>query len=76
MAVTDRMIGKDLCEALGLDPSKTMSITIKVESQSVVTVESVQYPSEEDTGRFIEVLKRYRIDMREDYGQSNDHSDG
>jgi hypothetical protein len=58
-------IGKDLCTALGLDPSFVHGITINVAPNSAVSAEVVVYLNEEQAGEIVEIVRKYRAQLVE-----------
>ena len=40
MAITGRMIGKQICDALGIDANGCCSLVIRIDPKEVVTVEA------------------------------------
>jgi len=56
-----RMPAKEICEALGIDPSCTSGLIIKAESPFMLTVEFTMHVRDEKLDALIEVFKRYHL---------------
>lgn len=61
MAVTGYDIGKQLCDALGLDIKGVRTIDIHVEARSLVTVSVERLVSRDEAGRLCTALERYNL---------------
>jgi hypothetical protein len=54
-------INAAICEALGIDPTITKSLTIRLAAQEAARVEVVQFVANGEGGKLAEVLKRYTL---------------
>jgi hypothetical protein len=58
--VTTYDVGKDICDALGLDPDMVRSVTIKFEVPSLVIAEVEQFIDKEQSEKLMKVLNAYK----------------
>jgi hypothetical protein len=57
---------KRLCEILKLDPHKTTSITIKIQPNSMIEVNTEQVLFEEEGNEILKILKYYHLEPNKD----------
>jgi hypothetical protein len=50
-----------ICQALGIDPSKTRTLTLTITAQEAPRVEIVQLVYVEETDKLVEALKFYTL---------------
>ncbi|WP_434134377.1 hypothetical protein JQR88_10920 [Pseudomonas luteola] len=56
-----RMPAKEICEALGIDPSCTTRLLITAEGVQLIRVEISMVVKDERLDKFLEVLKQYEL---------------
>ena len=61
-----------VCEALGIDPTNVLSVTIKLTAQDAPRVEVVRLPSPDDSVALGIVLKRYKLTESNDASNTVD----
>lgn len=61
-------IGKQVCEALGLDASKVRSIDIHVKANELVTAQVEHYIDGDEAQKLVNVLSAYTLRLDEDFG--------
>jgi len=61
MAFLSRMVGKELCDILGLDGNKVRKITLTFESQSIVMADAAIIVETEEYDKITPILKRYKM---------------
>lgn len=59
--VTSHTLGKQVCEALGIDPSGVRSLTLKMKADDLAIVEIVRFIEVDEAGRLIETCSEYRL---------------
>jgi len=55
------MVGKELCDILGLDGNKVRKITLTFESQSIVMADAAIIVETEEYDKITPILKRYKM---------------
>jgi hypothetical protein len=53
--------GSDICKILGLDSSRTRSLTIEIQPDKLITVHATVYP---DSGQWQEIEDRFTEEMK------------
>lgn len=65
-AVSSIGIGKQLCEVLGLDSSKTQNIVISCKTDDVIRVHVTQYLQDHEVAPLLNLLKEYQLEPKPD----------
>jgi hypothetical protein len=61
-----RFIGREVCEALGLDPALVLEITIQIRSGEVVDSTAEMHVTEDQMRAVVDVLRRYHLEQIND----------
>ena len=61
MGITSMMVGKDICDILGLDSKKVRKITLVFEANSIVMADAAFYVEAEEYDKIKPILKRYKM---------------
>jgi len=66
MAIAEGNIGKEICEALGLDPSMVIDIDLRIHADEPVYIDIHGYASKEQLAKGITCLKKYKLIDKDD----------
>jgi len=61
MAIMGYVVGRKICEILGLNSKMVNKIEIIISPNDVATVEVVMYPDEKEFDEIISILKKYEF---------------
>jgi len=61
MAIMGYVVGREICEILGLNSKMVNKIEIIISPNDVATVEVVMYPDEKEFDEIISILKKYEF---------------
>jgi hypothetical protein len=56
---------KDLCMALGVDPSKTMRLSLDINPDGLARATVYQYVTADEADELVSVVRRYRLRLEE-----------